>query len=54
MQVFENRPNSPFFAAVLLWRKVQRWRANRKTRLLLLNLSDHQLKDLGLRRDELL
>ncbi|MGY5958609.1 DUF1127 domain-containing protein [Kosakonia sp. BK9b] len=52
MEFNENRPHRPFIGFVLLWRKMQRLRERWQTRRLLRALSDEQLKDLGLRRDE--
>lgn len=53
MEFFENRSNRPFAGFVLLWRKLQHLRERWQTRRVLQALSDEQLKDLGLRRDEL-
>lgn len=53
MEFFENRPQRPFFGFVQLWHWAKRKWERRKTRIILSNLSDEQLKDLGLRRDDL-
>ncbi len=53
MEFFENRPRRPFAGFVFLWRKLQAVRIRWQTRRILQALSDEQLKDLGLRRDEL-
>lgn len=53
MEFFENRPKHPFIGFVLLWRKLQAVRLRWQTRKILLALSDEQLKDLGLRREEI-
>ncbi|WP_420843379.1 DUF1127 domain-containing protein [Kosakonia oryzendophytica] len=53
MEFFENRPTRPWIGFVLLWRKWQHLRERRRTARLLRALSDEQLKDLGLRREEL-
>ncbi len=53
MEFFENRPQRPFFGLVRLWHWAKRNWERRKTRIILSNLSDEQLKDLGLRRDDL-
>ncbi len=53
MEFFENRPRRPFALFVHTWRwLVKRWE-RRRTRRILLRLDDAQLKDLGLRRDDL-
>lgn len=53
MEFFENRPHRPFVGFIFLWRKFQALRLRWQTRKLLRALSDEQLKDLGLRREEL-
>lgn len=53
MEFFENRPKRPFIGLVQLWHWAKRAWERRKTRIILRNLSDEQLKDLGLRRDDL-
>ncbi|HEX4503006.1 MAG TPA: DUF1127 domain-containing protein [Scandinavium sp.] len=52
MEFHENRAKAPFKFYVLMGRWVmQTWRA-RQTRRALDKLSDEQLKDVGLRRDD--
>lgn len=53
MEFFENRPKRPFIGFVLLWRKFQSLRVRWQTRKVLQALSDEQLRDIGLRREEL-
>lgn len=53
MEFFENRPKRPFVGLAQLWQWVKIKWERRKTRIILRNLSDEQLKDLGLRRDDL-
>ncbi|MGK3144583.1 DUF1127 domain-containing protein [Pantoea sp. C2G6] len=53
----ENRAAKPFAVTPyhllrLLWRSYQRWQRRRETRTILAKLSDAQLKDIGMRRDE--
>ncbi|WP_330982154.1 MULTISPECIES: DUF1127 domain-containing protein [Enterobacterales] len=52
MEFYENRAKAPFQIFVLMGRWVkQSWRA-RQTRRVLDKLSDEQLKDIGLRRND--
>jgi len=53
MDFFENRHKGPFTGFIFLWRKFQALRLRWQTRKILRALSDEQLKDLGLRREEL-
>lgn len=53
----ENRAGKPFAATPhtllrYLWRGFKRWQCRRETRLILSKLSDGQLKDIGLGRDD--
>ncbi|MDX6021617.1 DUF1127 domain-containing protein [Scandinavium sp. V105_16] len=52
MEFHENRAKAPFQIFVLMGRwALQSWRV-RQTRRMLDRLSDEQLKDVGLRRDD--
>ncbi|SCB73338.1 DUF1127 domain-containing protein [Kosakonia oryziphila] len=53
MEFFENQHRGPFSGLIFLWRKFQALRLRWQTRKILRALSDKQLKDLGLRREEL-
>ncbi|WP_342322349.1 DUF1127 domain-containing protein [Kosakonia sp. BYX6] len=53
MGFYENRHNRPFFGFTLFWRNLKHLYERWKTRRLLRGLNDEQLKDLGIRRDEL-
>lgn len=53
MEFFENRPKRPFVVFVHTWNwLVQKWQRH-QTRKALLQLSDEQLKDLGLSRHDI-
>ena len=52
MEFYENRAKRPFFVFVLIGRRLkQEWRVYQARRVLD-RLSDAQLKDVGLRRDD--
>lgn len=52
MEFFENRPARPFIGFVLIWRAFKKWRQQAQTRRMLSRLSDAQLRDMGLNRDD--
>lgn len=52
MEFHENRAKQPFIGFVLLWRAIKKGWVLHKTRRVLRRMSDEQLKDVGLRRDE--
>jgi uncharacterized protein YjiS (DUF1127 family) len=52
MEFHENRARQPFIGFVLVWRIAKRWWVLHQTRRTLQRMSDEQLKDVGLRRDE--
>nr|WP_318383128.1 DUF1127 domain-containing protein [uncultured Enterobacter sp.] len=52
MEFFENRPKQPFIGFVMIWRAFKKWRLQIKARRTLGNLSDAQLRDVGLSRDD--
>lgn len=53
MEFHENRARQPFVGFVQVWRFIKKWRLQQQTRRILQRMSDEQLKDVGLRRDEL-
>lgn len=54
MEFHENRAKRPFFIFVLLWQAYKKWRIQRQTRRLLQRLSDAELRDIGLSRDDIM
>ena len=52
MEFYENRSRRPFIGFVLLARAVRKWYLRRCTRRVLDRMSDAQLKDVGLSRDD--
>lgn len=52
MEFFENRPKLPFIGFVLIWRAFKQWRRQAQTRKLFSRMSDAQLRDVGLKRDD--
>jgi len=52
MEFFENRPKRPFIGFVLIWRAFKQWRRRVKTQRVLSQMSEAQLRDVGLRRDD--
>ncbi|BBR60732.1 DUF1127 domain-containing protein [Klebsiella sp. WP7-S18-CRE-02] len=52
MEFHENRAKQPFIGFVQLWRFMKKGWQVRQTRRVLQRMSDEQLKDVGLRRDE--
>lgn len=53
MEFHENRARQPFIGFVLLARFVKKWWLQEQTRRALQKMSDEQLKDIGLRRDQI-
>ncbi|EGT5662172.1 DUF1127 domain-containing protein [Cronobacter dublinensis subsp. dublinensis] len=53
MEFHENRPRQPFIGFMLLWRAWKAWRARARARQVLSRMSDEQLRDVGLRRDDM-
>ncbi|HHG8771307.1 TPA: DUF1127 domain-containing protein [Raoultella planticola] len=53
MEFHENRARQPFIGFVLLIRAIKKWWLREQTRRLLQRMSDEQLKDVGLRRDQI-
>ena len=51
MEFHENRARQPFIGFVLLVRFIKKWWLQEQTRRVLQQMSDEQLKDIGLRRD---
>ncbi|MCB3347405.1 DUF1127 domain-containing protein [Klebsiella pneumoniae] len=53
MEFHENRARQPFIGFVLLVRFIKKWWLQEQTRWVLQQMSDEQLKDIGLRRDQI-
>lgn len=53
MEFYENRAKRSFFVFVLIWRAWKKWAVQRQTRRILQGLSDAELRDIGLRRDDI-
>ncbi|HBQ4936329.1 TPA: DUF1127 domain-containing protein [Klebsiella pneumoniae] len=53
MEFHENRARQPFIGFVLLERFIKKWWLQEQTRRVLQQMSDEQLKDIGLRRDQI-
>lgn len=53
MEFHENRAKQPFIGFVLVGRFVKSWWRVQQTHRVLQRMSDEQLKDVGLRRDQL-
>ena len=53
MEFHENRAKQPFIGFVLLWRGLKKMYRRAQTRRVLQRMSDEQLKDVGLRRDQI-
>ena len=53
MEFHENRARQPFIGFVLLVRFIKKWWLQEQTRRVLQQMSDEQLKDIGLRRDQI-
>ncbi len=52
MEFHENRHSRPFIGFVLVARWLKRWWERHRTRRILSTMSDAQLRDLGLSRDD--
>ncbi|MEO3992214.1 DUF1127 domain-containing protein [Pseudocitrobacter cyperus] len=52
MGFYENRAKRPFIGWVLLYRAVQQWYLRKRTQRILDKMSDEQLKDIGLTRND--
>ncbi len=53
MEFYENRARRPFIGFVLLWRWMKKVWLRHQTARILSRLSDHQLRDIGLRRSDI-
>ena len=53
MEFHENRARQPFIGFVFLARVIKKWWLQGQTRRVLQQMSDEQLKDIGLRRDQI-
>ena len=53
MELHENRARQPFIGFLMLLRFIKIWWLQEKTRIVLQQMSDEQLKDIGLRRDQI-
>ncbi|EOY5422798.1 DUF1127 domain-containing protein [Cronobacter dublinensis] len=53
MEFHENRPRQPFIGFTLLWRAWKAWRLRARARQVLSRMSDEQLRDVGLQRDDM-
>lgn len=52
MEFHENRVKQPFIGLSVVWKFMKKAWQMQKTRRVLRGMSDEQLKDVGLRRDE--
>ena len=52
MEFYENRSKRPFIGLVWLWQALRKWYDRERTRRVLDKMSDAQLKDVGLSRDD--
>ena len=52
MEFNENCPNRPFIGFVFIWQAFIKWRRRQQTRRVLQGMSDEQLKDVGLTRND--
>lgn len=52
MEFHENRARQPFIGFILVWRFIKKQVILWQTRRILQGMSDEQLKDVGLRRDD--
>lgn len=52
MEFFENRPKRPFIGFVLIWLAFKQWRLRARTQRILSQMSEAQLRDVGLKRDD--
>lgn len=53
MEFHENRHQRPFIGFVLLWRAYKQWRYRAQSRRVLQGMSDAQLRDLGIKREDI-
>ncbi|EPL6172370.1 TPA: DUF1127 domain-containing protein [Klebsiella aerogenes] len=53
MEFHENRAKQPFIGWVFLVRAIRKWWLRGQMRKILQRMSDEQLKDVGLRRDQI-
>lgn len=53
MEFHENRARQPFIGFVFLARAFKKWWLREQTRRTLQRMSDEELKDVGLRRDQI-
>ncbi len=53
MEFHENRAKQPFIGWVFLVRAIKKWWLRGQTRKILQRMSDEQLKDVGLRREQI-
>lgn len=52
MEFYENRSKRPFIGLVWLWQALRKWYDRERTRRVLNRLSDAELKDVGLSRED--
>lgn len=52
MEFYENRSKRPFIGLVWLWPALRKWYDRERTRRVLDRMTDAQLKDVGLSRDD--
>ncbi|WP_072094405.1 DUF1127 domain-containing protein [Klebsiella sp. RIT-PI-d] len=52
MEFHENRSKQPFIGLTLIWQAFKQWRRQVQTRKVLQRMSDAQLRDVGLERDD--
>ena len=52
MEFYENKAKTPFIRLVQLWQSMRRWRRQMQTRRVLQQMSDERLRDIGLRRED--
>ncbi|MBV8041944.1 DUF1127 domain-containing protein [Pluralibacter sp.] len=52
MEFDENRAKKPFIGFVFFWQAFKTWRRQAASRRVLDNLSDEQLKDVGIKRSD--
>ncbi|EMP2054140.1 DUF1127 domain-containing protein [Enterobacter kobei] len=53
MEFFENRSKRPFIAFVWIAKTLRNWYSINRTRRILSQMSDEQLKDVGLSRNDI-
>ena len=52
MEFYENRSKRPFVVFVWIWKTVRQWYLINRTRRILSQMSDEQLRDVGLSRHD--